>query len=203
MLEVRPCLENDFADFVRIQYRAFNTGMTNLIKPPATAESTAKTVEKHIKSAMTEPDIVYLKLIDTDDNDKMIAGAKWRVNEKERTEEQIQSMLPVPDEEDSPAARDFKDYLHRVRKEFMDVKPFYFLQMLITDPDHQRRGAGRMLVNWGCSRADKAGLPSFLEASDAGKPLYRSCGFSPVHTETFDLSKYDPSKVGLETNTCM
>ena len=34
-----------------------------------------------------------------------------------------------------------------------------------------------MLVQWGCSRADKAGLPGFLEASDAGRPLYESLGF--------------------------
>lgn len=75
--------------------------------------------------------------------------------------------------------------------------------MKTKDPDHQRRGAGAMLVKWGCSQADKAGLPAFLEASDAGKKLYERNGFAAVHTEYFDLSKYDPSLTGLEANTVM
>ena len=62
-----------------------------------------------------------------------------------------------------------------------------------------------MLVKWGCSRADRAGLPSFLEASDAGRFLYESLGFEPVHEEFFVLSKYDPSfdPSRSERNTCM
>lgn len=75
--------------------------------------------------------------------------------------------------------------------------------MLIADPAHQRRGAGAMLLKWGTEQADKAQLPSFLEASEAGLKLYASFGFEPVHVETFDLSKYDADLVGLESNTAM
>ena len=64
--------------------------------------------------------------------------------------------------------------------------------MLVVDPEHQRRGAGRLLVQWGCSRADKAGLPGFLEASDAGRPLYESFGFVAVQETFFALSTYEP-----------
>lgn len=101
-------------------------GMTRLMKPPASVENSDKAIQKHIKSATSEPDVQYLKVVDTELGDKMIAGAKWRVNYKERTEEQIQSMLPVPGEEEKgrPAAQDFMNYLHRVRKEFMGTKPF-------------------------------------------------------------------------------
>lgn len=67
------------------------------------------------------------------------------------------------------------------------------LHMLVVDPEHQRRGAGRLLVKWGCSRADEDKVPGFLEASDAGRPLYESFGFVPVHEEYFKLSNYDPS----------
>jgi predicted N-acetyltransferase YhbS len=73
----------------------------------------------------------------------------------------------------------------------------------VVDPDHQRRGAGAMLVQWGLDLADKLQLPAFLEASDAGKKLYTILGFEPVHVEMFDLSKYDPNLSGLESNTVM
>ena len=95
------------------------------MKPPATAESKAKRTNKHIQSAANEPDVFYLKVVDTELNDKMIAGAKWRINEQERTQEQIQSMLPVPDDTESAASKDFQHYLCRVRKQFMNTKPFY------------------------------------------------------------------------------
>jgi hypothetical protein len=94
------------------------------VKPNPTDESRAAQAEKHLKSATTESDVFYLKVVDTDLNDKIIAGAKWRINEHERTEEQIQSMLPVPKETDTPASRDFQLYLTRVRKQFMNTKPF-------------------------------------------------------------------------------
>jgi N-acetylglutamate synthase-like GNAT family acetyltransferase len=77
------------------------------------------------------------------------------------------------------------------------------LHVLVVDPDHQRRGAGAMLVKWGLNLADKLQLPAFLEASEAGKKLYKSLGFEPVHVEMFDLSKYDPNLHGLESNTAM
>jgi hypothetical protein len=141
MLEVGPCTNDDLADFVRITIAAFNTGelspsqrsfaerpagMTRLMKPPETTESNEKAIQKHIKSMTSEPDVLYLKVVDTELNNKMIACAKWRINEEERTEEQIKTMLPVPGEEEKqrPAARDFMNYLHRVRKKYMGTMPF-------------------------------------------------------------------------------
>ena len=75
--------------------------------------------------------------------------------------------------------------------------------MLITDPAHQRRGAGKLLINWGTAIADKANLPSILEASEVGRPLYMSHGFVPVEEEVFDLKKYSSDLEGTETNTVM
>jgi GNAT superfamily N-acetyltransferase len=75
------------------------------------------------------------------------------------------------------------------------------LHMLITDPAHHRRGAGALLVRWGTDQADKNNLPSFLEASEAGKALYARLGFVAEHEEVFDLAKW--GGVGRDTNTLM
>lgn len=120
--------ESDLAEFTRIQTAAFSTGgMTAyMVDPNPTAADLQKSVGKHIKSWREESDVTYLKVIDTDLDGKMIAGAKWRINEKERTQEQIQGMLPVPgaDEASKPAMQDFMNYLARVRLEYMGTKPY-------------------------------------------------------------------------------
>ena len=86
-----------------------------------------KSIDKHIKSMREDKDVTYLKVVDTELDNQIIAGAKWRINQKERTEEEVQSMLPVPsaDEADKKAATDFMWHLNRVRREFMGTKPFY------------------------------------------------------------------------------
>lgn len=58
-----------------------------------------------------------------------------------------------------------------------------------------------MLVKWGTARADRSGLPAFLESSIVGKRLYANMGFTPRHEEVFDLAKYGGE--GFDTNTVM
>jgi hypothetical protein len=128
-LELHLCTEADMPDFQRIAVAAFNSGsgMTTLIKPAALpADYMEKSLNKHLKSFREDRDCTYVKVIDTDLGGKMIAGAKWRFNEKERDEEVVRKTLPEPgvDEEGRPAAQDFYRYLARVRWEYMGTKPF-------------------------------------------------------------------------------
>ncbi len=51
---------------------------------------------------------------------------------------------------------------------------------LYTDPAHQRRGAGGMLMRHACQAAKELGLPAMLEASPAGMKVYESVGFENV-----------------------
>lgn len=51
------------------------------------------------------------------------------------------------------------------------------LDMLATHPDYRRRGAGSMLIQWGCDVADREGSGAYIDASKAGAPLYAKHGF--------------------------
>lgn len=51
------------------------------------------------------------------------------------------------------------------------------LDMLGTHPDYRKRGAGSMLVKWGCDLADREGVGAYVDASKAGAPLYEKFGF--------------------------
>jgi GNAT superfamily N-acetyltransferase len=47
----------------------------------------------------------------------------------------------------------------KFKSEFIGTRPHANLQILVTHPKYQRRGAGGMLVDWGCAKADERGLP--------------------------------------------
>jgi predicted N-acetyltransferase YhbS len=51
------------------------------------------------------------------------------------------------------------------------------LDTVATHPDYQRRGAGSMLVKWGCELADVEGVAAYVDASKNGAPLYAKFGF--------------------------
>jgi GNAT superfamily N-acetyltransferase len=64
------------------------------------------------------------------------------------------------------------------------------LVVLVTDPSHERKGAGRMLLEWGCKKADEAGLPCYLDATKTGRPLYERYGFEMQKISTLDLTQF-------------
>lgn len=74
------------------------------------------------------------------------------------------------------------------------------LKFLHTDPAHQKRGAGSMLVKWGLDKAEEMKLPAYLEASKAGKPLYVKHGFKEVDRIEFDLTKWGGEGVDVVVN---
>lgn len=65
------------------------------------------------------------------------------------------------------------------------------LKLLHTDPIHQKRGAGSMLLQWGVNEADRLGIPSYLEATREAHRLYERYGFREVERLAIDLSKWE------------
>lgn len=53
----------------------------------------------------------------------------------------------------------------------------WFLHFLGVSPRYQRQGVGKYLLSWGIEKADEESMPSYLEASARGRPLYESAGF--------------------------
>ncbi|KAF2280785.1 acyl-CoA N-acyltransferase [Westerdykella ornata] len=210
VLQLKPMTPSDIPSFVALGAAAFRSGMASLLHPePHTPEQIQSDIDRHLNTMKNETDAHYLKVVDSelvnDDGTKgkMIAGAKWRINLQERSEEVVKAQMRKigEDEKVTDAYRDFSAWLEGMRWKWMGTKPFFFLHILCTHPDHHRRGAGGMLVRWGIEQADKEGLPTYLEASEAGKPLYERLGFEEVEVKLYDLSKYGAE--GIETNTVM
>jgi GNAT superfamily N-acetyltransferase len=145
----------------------------------------------------SDPSAHLFKCIDTDLDNKMIAVAYWAVEEKERLPEEVEKGLqlrpPFP-EENRAAKVEFMDGIFKSRREW-GTKPQVMLESLVTLPDHHRRGAGSMLLEWGIAEADRLGVITYLEGSDNGAPLYRKFGFEPVSDIKFDTRKYGGDKI--------
>lgn len=67
------------------------------------------------------------------------------------------------------------------RTNFINVNGvFVALDSLGVHPAHQKRGIGRLLLDWGVQEAAKQGKDCYLVATPAGLPLYRAAGFEDV-----------------------
>ncbi|KAI1499268.1 acyl-CoA N-acyltransferase [Biscogniauxia marginata] len=64
-----------------------------------------------------------------------------------------------------------------LREQLFGKRHHIYLHALAVHPDHQRSGAGRVLVQQGIDIAEQFGLPIYTESSQPGMPLYESLGF--------------------------
>ncbi|KAF7139681.1 hypothetical protein CNMCM5793_007332 [Aspergillus hiratsukae] len=64
------------------------------------------------------------------------------------------------------------------------------LEFLVTHPEHQGKGVGKALLDWGVRIADEKKARMYLEATPEGYPLYRKYGWRDVEDLVMDLSLY-------------
>jgi GNAT superfamily N-acetyltransferase len=51
------------------------------------------------------------------------------------------------------------------------------LEVLTTEKEHQKKGLGSRLLEWGYERADNEGLELYLDAGKSAQPLYEKFGY--------------------------
>ncbi|KAK3388095.1 hypothetical protein B0T20DRAFT_109133 [Sordaria brevicollis] len=111
------------------------------------------------------------------------AEEEWNIKEEPKTQEQLGEGCDVN------VFNEFIGGLHRKRREHMKGDPGLVLGTLACQTSHQRLGAGKALLHWGTTLADKLNLPLFLESSPFGYNLYRRFGFEPI--DVFDIPVYN------------
>ncbi|KAI7227942.1 hypothetical protein KC343_g6259 [Hortaea werneckii] len=152
---------------------------------------------------------VWLKVIDTELGE-LVAAALWRF---EMADERAGAASPVPAQRDAAVRpqrqiNPVPDVMVAMGKiweafkcEFVGGRAFANLLMLVTHPDHQRRGAASMLVQWGCKKADERGMLAALMATEAGMSVYLRHGFQVMKQTMLDLRPYgvdaSDSRIGM------
>ncbi|KAK2003093.1 acetyltransferase [Colletotrichum falcatum] len=132
----------------------------------------------------------FVKVVDPGSTDargrpKVAAWAKWDTSMPARRGRRYPPWC-----EDMPAqvCDTFFNKEEKERRRVMGEEEHYYLDTLVTHPDYQRRGAGSMLLKWGCELVDEGEVGAYVDASKAGKELYERFGF-------VDESEADASEV--------
>ncbi|KAH7413360.1 hypothetical protein BKA64DRAFT_719271 [Cadophora sp. MPI-SDFR-AT-0126] len=129
----------------------------------------------------------------------VIAAAKWIFFDEERDGEEerwpregevkVDWVQPNPPTPNAPkikyevAGADDAPYISYILETFYTNKRRYMtgacavLDICFTHPTYQKRGAGKLLVEYGIAEADRRGVPAWVEASVFGKGLYEKFGF--------------------------
>ncbi|KAF4973201.1 hypothetical protein FSARC_453 [Fusarium sarcochroum] len=121
----------------------------------------------------------YVKVVDPETIDangrpRIAAFAKWDTS---MPAERGRRYPPWAEDMPSQVCDEFFAREEEERLRVMGEQKHYYLDTLATHPDYQRRGAGSMLMRWGCDLADKNGVAAYVDASKSGAPLYERFGF--------------------------
>ncbi|KAK2594702.1 hypothetical protein QQS21_007612 [Conoideocrella luteorostrata] len=193
-LKVTPATAGDARRAVAIEMVAYgpNPSSAALFPGPTPPEGDESRVQMLIQQLGEDPACRWAKVVDTDleaeGQDGMIAFSMWYMWEKPR--ETLPPTRPWGPGTNPEACELFFGGMRREWIQRMARKPHVYLKLLHTDPKHQRRGAGSMLLKWGTSEADRLGLPCYLESSDEGRILYERHGWQEVGRLVVDLSKW-------------
>ncbi|KAJ5910467.1 hypothetical protein N7504_005110 [Penicillium tannophilum] len=133
-----------------------------------------------INDLTNHPYQTYLKIVDLESNDnegkpRIAAWGKW--DSSMPNERGPRFFLPWTEEMDSDFCSSVFEGFEKNRRMVMGDERHIFLDTLCTHPDYWRRGAGSMIVKWGCDLADKEGVSAYLDSSKDGAPLYQKFGF--------------------------
>ncbi|KAL3705681.1 hypothetical protein TMatcc_009354 [Talaromyces marneffei ATCC 18224] len=127
-------------------------------------------------AAFTQPVIGAIPRLSGDEQSRprLVAFGKWDLSMPEERGRRFPQWHPS-----SPYERceEFIDILEKERMRVMGDEKHYYLDTVGTHPNYQRRGAGSMLVQWGCDLADRDDVSAYVDASKEGAPVYQKHGF--------------------------
>lgn len=204
-LEISLLEPEEAEQYVRIRHETFRTTVNNILYPRGEAsEQTLNRVTNETRDHIINKKMFYLKCVDKTTGE-IIAGARWRyVKPKEegateRTWEEVDEGLnfrPEPYIESDPdMLYALFELFGKYKREYLGTRSYYALDTLVTRSEHERRGAGSMLLRWGCEKADEAGVAAYLEASVIGAPLYAKHGFQAKEPIELDLRRWGGKEV--------
>ncbi|KAJ8068711.1 hypothetical protein OCU04_002410 [Sclerotinia nivalis] len=174
--ELRPATPADAKDLTDIYLSAFSNDEISLVCFPRSSPATWTWWHNSILAEIQDPSSHFLCIYDTfSPTQEIISYAKW--NDTTAPVATKNDLPQWPQGCDVELANHFFGTLIERRREIMKERKHWYLELIATKPEWQRKGAAGKLIRWGLERADAEGVETYLEASPVGKGLYEYFGF--------------------------
>jgi GNAT superfamily N-acetyltransferase len=180
-LGLRPGVTADIPSMVEAFLSAFSTNPAVSRIFPATSSEVQASRREGFTAGFQNPDAHFLVVEDVSTSPPtFVAFAKWL----EYHASSPYDPLPTnwPQDGDPEFAREFLGDLNRKHRQIMAERKHWFLDLLVARREFHGKGAGRMLLEWGCTKADEAGWEAYLDSTPDGFRLYEKLGFKVVQT---------------------
>ncbi|KAI7482365.1 NAD(P)-binding protein [Hortaea werneckii] len=183
-INVLPLQPADIPAFVRLELEAFRTHpRMPMLWPRGFTSDLYAYYENNKTQSLQKETSRILKAVD-DETGEIVAVAQWTFalegnEERNRTSKFADEQPPAnwPEGGNWELRRFFKIEWEAWRAKTMGGKPYIELNVLVTHPKHERRGAATQLLRWGCEQADKLGVAMCLESTPTGLKLYERFEF--------------------------
>lgn len=170
--------------------------------PPSTHPGIIESnVVRHKKALLEDPDYRITSLVGCHDPEvgeewKVVAFVKYALFDHEARKGREKGMQEEPRVWPEGTHVGVIDYFYPRLLEGRErwgekLGKYVFVDILATDPEWQRMGAGKMLMESVIEEADRLGWPCFLEGSEEGMKLYESLGFVKQEAILVDLARWE------------
>ncbi|KAH8433008.1 GNAT family N-acetyltransferase [Aspergillus melleus] len=220
-LELLPVTEADTARIHEIIFQAFESDQLHVLMfPREHASSYEAYMHESLRSKLRDPTITSLKVVDKSlSGDASIVGyARWKFpisndqhqestpQESQNSEEPSKSPnVPFPAHANKQLMDFFGSQITKLRGQFVDPTRDFVLDFLATDPAHQGRGVGKVMLKYGLDELDRRGNggKAYLESTAVGMPVYRKFGFAPLGAIEIPLAEFGIEEGGVFTSVVM
>ncbi|KAH7112550.1 hypothetical protein B0J11DRAFT_619657 [Dendryphion nanum] len=169
--------------------------LNTLYPDNATVDGQNAAVTRFINQQASYPCIKWLKVIDLEANGDIVAVSQWYIIDSEVARQEIieedteieDGNEAWSDVEEQAVARAVYRAFKRERREVARKErlPILCLNLMSVLPKYQRKGAGKMMMEWAMKQADQMGALGIVESNDIGRKLYEQFGFvaqGPIDT---------------------
>uniref|UniRef100_A0A8H7KBB6 N-acetyltransferase domain-containing protein n=1 Tax=Bionectria ochroleuca TaxID=29856 RepID=A0A8H7KBB6_BIOOC len=186
-LRMRTATAEDIPAIGRISAAAFDPSTDSITRRlfPRDAGDTkiAPWREARKGASLKSERTVMIVVVDEQLNDEVVGFSFWEAPVNDGRGEPVHLH---PKEPEPPAGLDLAAYQEMrsiVGGDAVDTfgkdgtAHIWHLEYIGVDPRHQRRGIGKILLNWGIEQAQRQEVDCYMFATPAGRALYEKAGF--------------------------
>lgn len=201
-LQIESVTEADLLPIIHLEYTAFCVAspLNSLLYPNGMTPAILAKALPMQQSDLANPDVVFKKVVDTSLPSELVALAQWRIIRFDQPPEKWDhdNATEYAEEVAAEVGYDHPDFnsklfiqnsrgLDALRRRWTQGKARIHLAALCTAPQHQRRGAGKMLLDYGAELAEREALPTTILAIEFAVPLYTREGFKAPEEAVTEL----------------